>query len=78
MEFLVILFFFGLSAGTVAKMRGNSFFIWFLIGFCVPFAGTLAAMLYRRERDEPRRECPECGSAQPMYVQVCMRCGHDF
>jgi hypothetical protein len=75
---IVILFFLGLSAGTVAKIKGNSFFLWFLIGFCLPFVGTLAAVLYRGERWEPRRECPECGNRVPLYDQVCMRCGHDF
>jgi hypothetical protein len=78
MEFLVILFFFGLSAGVVARIRGNGFMIWFMIGFCVPFLGTVAAMLYRRERDELRRRCPECAAVIPLYVQVCTRCGADL
>jgi rRNA maturation endonuclease Nob1 len=32
----------------------------------------------RRERDEPRRRCPECGNVVPISDQVCMRCGHDL
>lgn len=78
MEFLVILVFFGLSAGTVAKIRGNGFLIWFLIGFCLPAFGTLAAMLYRSERREPRRSCEECGNVVALHDQVCMRCGRDL
>ncbi len=78
MEFLVILFFFGLSAGAVARIRGNGFMIWFLVGFCVPFLGTVAAMLYRREGSELRRRCDECGAVVPLYVQVCTRCGADL
>ncbi len=78
MEFLVILFFFGLSAGVVARIRGNGFMIWFLVGFCVPFLGTVAALLYRRESGELRRRCDECGAVVPLYVQVCTRCGADL
>ncbi len=78
MEFLVILFFFGLSTGIVARIRGNSFLIWFLIGFCIPALGTVAALLYRSEREELRRRCEECGAVLPLYVQVCTRCGADL
>jgi hypothetical protein len=77
-EFLVILTSFGLSAGVVAKLRGNSFLIWFLIGFCLPALGTIAALLYRSERREPRRACEECGNVVPLHDQVCMRCGADL
>jgi hypothetical protein len=77
-EFLVILFFFGLSAGVIGKIKGSSFLIWFLVGFCVPVAGTIAAMLYRWERDEPMRRCEECGKVLPLHVQVCTRCGRDL
>ena len=73
-----MLFFFGLSAGAVGKLKGSSFFIWFLIGIVLPGLGTLAALLYRFEQNEPRRECPECGNVQPTYVQVCTRCGRDL
>jgi hypothetical protein len=76
--FLVILFFFGLSAGVVAKIKGNSFFLWFLVGFCLPVAGTIAAVLYRSERAEPVRACEECGRILPLHVQVCTRCGRDL
>ena len=78
MEFLVLVFFFGLAAGVVGKIKGSSFFIWFLIGLCLPGLGLLAAVLYRFERSEPRRSCPECGHVQPLYVQVCTRCGKDL
>jgi hypothetical protein len=77
-EFLVILFFFGLSAGVVGKIKGSSFLIWFLIGFCIPVIGTLAAILWRWEGREPRRQCPECGNVVPLHDQVCMRCGADL
>ena len=78
MEFLVILFFFGLSAGVIGKIKGSSFLLWFLIGFCLPVIGTLAAVLWRFEQREPRRVCEECGAVLPLYAQVCMRCGRDL
>ena len=36
MEYLVIAFFFGLGTAIVARGKGSSFFIWFLIGTCPP------------------------------------------
>jgi hypothetical protein len=77
-EVAVVLFFFGLSAGVVGKIKGSSFLIWFLIGLVLPGLGTLAALLYRFEKKEPRRACPECGKVQPTHVQVCMGCGRDL
>ena len=78
MEVIVVLFFFGLSAGVVGRIKGSSFFIWFLVGACLPALGTLAALFMRFERDEDRRRCPECNKVQPIYVQVCTRCGRDL
>ena len=77
MEWLVLMFFFGLSAGVIGKIKGSSFFVWFLIGFAVPVLGTIAAVLYRFERYEPRRQCEECGFLMPITSQVCRRCGAD-
>ncbi len=78
MEVIVILFFFGLSAGTVAKIKGSSFLIWFMVGAVLPGIGTIAAALYRNERDEPHRRCPECGNVVALSTQVCTRCGRDL
>jgi len=77
-EVVVILFFFGLSAGVVAKIKGSSFFIWFMVGAVLPIIGTIAAALYRNERGEPRRRCPECGHVVTLSTQVCTRCGRDL
>ena len=76
--YLVVMFFFGLSAGTIGKINGSSFWIWFLIGLVLPLIGTLTAFFYRFEQNEPRRECPECGEIVPLHQQVCMRCGADL
>jgi DNA-directed RNA polymerase subunit RPC12/RpoP len=77
-EFALIALVFGLATGAIGKLKGGSFFIWFLIGFGLPGIGILAALFVRREQDEPRRRCPECGKVVPVSDQVCMRCGHDL
>jgi hypothetical protein len=76
--FLVLLFFFGLATAIVAKIKGSSFFVWFLIGFALPLVGLIAALLYRWEGREPRMQCPRCGAVMPISHQVCMRCGEDI
>ena len=77
MQWLVLMFFFGLSAGVIGKIKGSSFVIWFLIGAGLPLIGTIAAVLYRFESNEPRRRCDECGFVMPITSQVCRRCGAD-
>jgi ribosomal protein L40E len=76
--YIVLILFCGLSAGIVAKSRGNGFWIWFAIGLVVPFLGTIAALLYRRERDVQKVACPQCGATVAIHDQVCMRCGMDL
>ncbi len=78
MEALVVLFFFGLSTAVIGKIKGSSFFIWFMIGFCVPIIGTLVALAYRNERAQPRRRCEECDNVVALHDQVCRRCGRDL
>ena len=78
MEYAVFFFFCGLSAGIIGRIKGSSFFIWFLIGFCLPLLGILVALLWRWEKDEPMRRCEECGAIVHVYDQVCMQCGKDL
>jgi hypothetical protein len=78
MPYLIICFFFGLAGGWVGRSKGSSFVLWFLISALVPFLGLLAAVLYRFESDEVRRQCPNCGKVIKLYDQVCMRCGEDL
>ncbi len=78
MEYLVFFFFCGLSAGIIGRIKGSSFFIWFLVGFCLPLMGTILALLWRWDRDEPMRRCDECGAIVPVHDQVCMSCGSDL
>jgi len=77
-EYFVFFFFCGLSAGIIGRIKGSSFFIWFLVGFCLPLLGTILALLWRWEKDEPMRQCDECGAVVPVHDQVCMSCGKDL
>jgi peptidoglycan/LPS O-acetylase OafA/YrhL len=78
MAYLIICLFFGLAGGWVGRLKGSSFVLWFLISALVPVLGLLAAVLYRFETDEVRRQCPRCGRIVKLYDQVCMRCGEDL
>lgn len=78
MSALVLVIFCGLSAGIIGRIKGSSFLLWFMVGFCLPVIGTIAAVLYRNERAVGRRRCDECGKVVAMHDQVCRRCGRDL
>ena len=68
-------FFFGLATAIIGRGKGSSFWLWLLIGTVLPPFGLVAVILYRSEKQEPERQCPRCGKAVKLYVQVCSRCG---
>jgi hypothetical protein len=76
--YLVICFFFGLAGGVIGRIKGSSFFLWFLISAILPFAGLLGAVLYRYDRDELRRQCPGCGKVVKLHDALCTRCGTEL
>ena len=78
MPYLVLAFSFALAGGLVGKLKGSSFFIWFLISGILPVLGLVAALLYRTERDELRRQCPGCGKVVPLHDALCTRCGTEL
>jgi hypothetical protein len=78
MAYVVIAVCFGLSGGIVGKIKGSSFLLWFLISGAVPIFGLLAAIFYRYERDELRRECPRCGQVTKIYDALCTGCGQEL
>jgi hypothetical protein len=75
MGLIVIMFFFGLAGGIVGRIKGSSFILWFLVSGLVPFFGLLAAIFYRWDNRELRRQCPDCGHVTKLHDAVCMRCG---
>lgn len=78
MAFLVLALCFGLAGGIVGRMKGSSFVVWFLVSAVPPFIGLLAALLYRWDRDELRRQCPGCGRVVKLHDAVCTRCGAEL
>jgi hypothetical protein len=78
MALIVILTCFGLAGGIVGRIKGSSFFIWFAVSFCAPFIGLLAALLYRWDKDELRRQCPTCGKVVKLHDALCVRCGTEL
>jgi hypothetical protein len=78
MGYVIIAVLSGFSGGIIGKVKGSSFFIWFLISVSVPFIGPLTALCYRFERDELRRQCPNCHRVTKIYDAICTRCGTEF
>jgi hypothetical protein len=78
MVYVVIALSFGLAGGFVGRIKGSSFFLWFLISGAFPFIGLLAAILYRYETDEPLRHCPNCGHVCKIHDALCTRCGSEL
>ena len=78
MAYVVLAFSFALAGGLVGRIKGSSFFLWFLISGLLPVLGLLAAVLYRSERDELRRQCPGCGKIVKLHDAICTRCGAEL
>jgi len=75
-SYVVICLGFGLAGGVVLK--GSSFVLWFLISGLVPLIGLLAAICYRWEDRELRRQCPECGRVVKLHDAICTRCATEL
>jgi hypothetical protein len=78
MPYLIVCLSFGISGGLVGKSKGSSFALWFLISAVLPVIGLVAALLYRSERDELRRQCPGCGKVVKLHDALCTRCGTEL
>lgn len=69
---------FAFAGGIVGRLKGSSFWLWFLISGLAPILGLMAAIVYRSERNELRRACPRCGKVTKIYDALCMRCGMEL
>ena len=78
MPYVLIALGFAVAGGYVGKVKGSSFWLWFLISGLVPVFGLLAAIAYRVEREELRRQCPRCGRVTKIYDALCTRCGTEL
>ncbi|MDQ8043228.1 MAG: hypothetical protein AAGC46_09445 [Solirubrobacteraceae bacterium] len=68
----------GLGAGYIGRIKGQSFWIWFIAGLILPVFSNIAAAISRNENDEARRLCPECGAVAMTYQAKCMKCGAEL
>ena len=78
MIYLAICLWFGVAGAVVARIKGTSMVLGFLISAIVPVFGLLALVLFRSERDEPRRESPGCGKIVKVHDALCTRCGTEL
>jgi hypothetical protein len=62
----------------VGKAKGSSFFLWFLVSAAVPVLGLLAAIFYRSDNRELRRQCPGCGRIVKLHDALCTNCGTEL
>jgi hypothetical protein len=68
----------GVAGGVIGRIKGSSFLIWFAIAGVIPIFGILAALAYRWDRDELRRQCPTCGRITKLHDALCTRCGSEL
>ena len=78
MAYVIIALCFAISGGVVGRVKGSSFWLWFLISGVVPVLGLLAALAYRYDSEELRQRCPRCGRVTKIYDAICMRCGTEL
>ena len=78
MIYVLLCVFFGIATALVARAKGSTWWLWGIIGACFPILGLVAVLLYRSERDELRRQCPECGALRPISDAMCLKCGAEL
>jgi hypothetical protein len=76
--YVFIALMFGLAGGIVGRLKGMSFWLWFMISGLIPFLGLLAAVFARNQRTEERRRCPGCGRLRYVSDTLCTRCGTEL
>lgn len=78
MTFVLISFFMGMAGGAAGKVKGGSFFLWFLVSCIPPWLGVAAALLSRDEHQERYRRCPTCTKVVSWHDALCTRCGTEL
>jgi hypothetical protein len=76
--YLLLCLWFGVFGAILARIKGSSMFLWFLISAIIPVFGMLALVLYRNDKEELRRECPGCGRIVKIHDALCTRCGTEL
>lgn len=75
MVYLAVCVVFGVATALVARAKGSSWVLWGLIGAIFPVLGLAGILLARRESEELRRACPNCGRICMLHDALCTRCG---
>jgi hypothetical protein len=78
MIYLLLCAWFGIAGAVVARIKGFSMVLGFLISSILPLFGLIALVLYRSDREELRRQCPGCGRIVPLHDALCTRCGTEL
>ena len=78
MIYLLLCAWFGVAGAVVARIKGVSMFLGFLISAVLPVLGLLALVFSRSEREVLRRQCPGCGRIVPIHDAICTRCGTEL
>jgi hypothetical protein len=55
--YLALALWFGVATGLIGRVRGSSFFIWFIIGAVVPVLGLIVALVKLHDA-----MCMRCGT----------------
>jgi hypothetical protein len=76
--YLTLCLVFGIATALVARAKGTSWVLWGMIGAIFPVLGLAGVLLYRRETEELRRPCPNCGRVCMIYDALCTRCGEEL
>ena len=77
MLYVIICFVFAIPTALVGRAKGSNTIVWFVIGGIVPIIGLITALCMPSEREELRRQCPECGRVRKLSDQLC-RCGAEL
>ena len=78
MIYLLLCVWFGIAGAVVARIKGASMILGFLISAILPVLGLIALVLHRSDREELRRQCPGCGRIVPLHDALCTRCGTEL
>ncbi len=78
MVYVTIALSFALAGGFIGRLKGSSFWLWFLISGLFPVIGLVVAIAYRYDSEEPQRLCPTCGHVCMVHDATCTRCGGEL